>query len=211
MPLDFESEREVERLLALANLQRMRGQWTEAEETLAKALAIAPGDVTLREMLGDVLAECGKLDQALAEYHAGLQSSPGKASLEKKHAKMVLAIGEKEHEKALAKDMLENPAKYNLRRRKPGTALLIALVPGLGQIYNGEYVKGGVISGMVLLFFIAMAAMQTPYPSTTYSITDLLHFTNPLVLLVGFLAFIAYIYGLIDAPITADKSRKDAK
>lgn len=207
-----EQEREIERLTAAANLQRMRGQWTDAEDACRKALSIAPNDVVVREMLGDILHECGKLDLALSEYRTALDAAPGKASLETKYAKVTLEIAERERERAIAEDMLRNPRKYTVRERSPVIALLWAvIVPGLGQFYNGDLIKAGVIFGSFLLFVIAYATLQPSYPHHISSLHMFLVFTSPVVLVIGILAGIAYIYGLIDAPIMADKSNKAAK
>ena len=208
--LSYEQEREIERLLALANLQRMRGQWTDAEDTCRKALSIAPEDVGIRERLGDILYECGKLDMALNEYRIALEIAPGKPSLETKFAKVTLEIAERERERAIAQDMIQNPRKYTVRTRNPALAFVwSAIVPGLGQLYNGELVKAGILFGVLLLFLIAAAFQR--YPQNIDSIQEFLYFTSPVVLVLGFLAVIAYIYGLVDAPLSAGKSSKAAR
>jgi len=189
----------------------MRGQWTDAEDTCRQALGIDPNDVTIRELLADILHECGKLDMALSEYRAALEIAPGKPSLETRFAKVTLEIAEREREKALAQDMLMNPHKYVGRERSPLWAFLSsAIVPGLGQLYNGDMVKAGIIFGVFLLFIVLYGAVQR-YPRGIDNIGQFLYFTNPFVLVLGILAVIAYIYGLMDALFTADKSTKAAK
>lgn len=207
--LNHEQEREVEHLLVTANLQRMRGQLADAEDTCRKVLNIAPKDMKTRELLGDILVECGKLDTALVEYRSALESAPGVPSLEKKFAKVTLDIAERERQKSVARDMLENPRKYTTRARKPGMALLLAMVPGLGQFYNHEFVKGGIIFGAFLLFMLAWAVSIAITPMrSVHSLQEFLYSIPSLVMLLGFLAFAAYVYGLIDAPLTAGKSSK---
>ena len=210
--LSYEQEREVERLLRTANLQRLRGQWIDAEDACREALSIAPKDADIREMLGDILHECGKLDMALAEYRSALEICPEKVSLEMKFAKVTLEIGERERERAIAQDMIENPQRYTVRERSPVMALIwSAIVPGLGQFYNGELIKAGVIWAVLLLSAIAWATLQQPYPPNIDSVQMFLIFTNPFVLVLSVLTALAYLYGLIDAPITADKSTKAAR
>lgn len=208
--LTIEQEQEVERLVALAHLQRMRGQIRDAEDTCRKALEISPNDVTIREELGDILHEEGKLDLALAEYRAALTISPGAESLEKKFAKVTLDIGEAEHEKMLAEDMIRNPRRYGARPRNPVIAMVSGIVPGLGQLYNGQVVKAGIIFGAVLLFIIAFALFQH-YPKGIQTTAQFFYFTDPLVMVLGILAAMAYIYGVIDAPLTADRLNKAVK
>lgn len=206
----YEREREAERLLAAANLHRMRGQFAEAEEKCKQALSIMPNDPVIHEMLGDLLHESGKLDAALAEYRAALDLAPGKPSAETKFAKVTLEIAEREREKALAKDMLENPHKYTSRQKNPGRALLFALIPGLGQFYNGDMVKALIIWGAFLLFFISWA-IPHQYPRGIRTVGEFIYHTHPVVLLFGIIAFMAYIYGIVDAPISAGKSSKAPK
>jgi len=210
--LSYEQQQAVSRLLATANLQRMRDQWADAEDACRKALTIAPKDVKVREMLGDILHECGKLDMALSEYRTALGIAPGKPSIETKFARVTLEIGERERQRLIAEDMLRNPQKYTARERSPVMALIWGVVvPGLGQFYNGEILKAAVIFGTFLLFIIAAVALQPPYPPNIRDIQTFLIFTDPFVLVLGLLAALAYIYGLIDAPITADKSTKAAR
>lgn len=205
--LTYEQEQEVNKLLTLANVQRMRGQWVEAEDTCRKALSINPRDVTIREMLGDILNDSGKLDMALSEYRTAMEQAPDRVSLEKKYAKVVLDIAEREREKALAQDMIENPHKYTVRKRSAGMAFIwSALVPGLGQFYNGEMVKALVVFGATVLFFISYALLQGSYPPGVTDIWSLIGSTNSAVLVFGIMALIAYIYGVIDAPIVAGKA-----
>jgi len=208
----FDRERELARLLAKANLHRLRGQPLEAEDTCRQALQLNPEDVLIREMLGDALSDAGKLKAALAEYRTALDHAPGKESLEKKFAKVTLGIADQEREKTMAQDMMLNPHKYAPRERSPVVAFISSVVPGLGQLYNGEIVKAAVIFGTFLLFILSYAFLQRGYPAG--SITDLssfLYFTSPVVQMTGLVFIIAYLYGLVDAPITAGKTvRKPA-
>jgi len=206
--LTFEQEQEIERLMALAHLQRMRGQIRDAEDTCRTALEISQRDVKIHEMLGDILYDEGKLDRALAEYRDALVISPGCEQLEKKFAKVTLDIGEAERVKQLAEDMIRNPRKYGTRRRSPALAVISsAVVPGLGQLYNGQLFKAVVMFGAVLLFMVAYALFQH-YPRGIQTTAEFLYYTDPIVMVLGILAIMAYIYGLIDAPITADKMTK---
>lgn len=202
----YERERELERLLAQANLHRLRGQLLEAEDTCRKAIELNPGDVIIREMLGDVLNDAGKLRAALAEYRTALDYAPGKDSLEKKFAKATLELADREREKVMAQDMMLNPQKYAPRERNQAIAFFSAFVPGLGQLYNGEIVKAAVIFGTFLLFVLSYALLQQPYPEGIDNLQAFLYVTNPLVQMTAVIFIIAYIYGLIDAPITAGKT-----
>jgi len=200
----------VERLMRAANLHRMRDRLADAENAFREALSISPKDVSLRETLGDILRERGKLDAALTEYRAAVEIAPENPSLETKFAKVTLEIAERERQKAIVQDMLENPRKYAVRRRSPLKAVLFALVPGLGQFYNGDLVKALVIWGVLVLFFISWA-IPHHYPKGISTVGQFLYFTNPLVLMLGVLFVIAYLYSLIDAVVVAEKSGRTTK
>lgn len=175
------------------------------------ALAIVPNDVALHEMLADILRDCGKLDAALEEFKTAMKLAPANASLETKYATTTLEIAERERERAIAEDMIANPQKYTKRERSPIMAMVLAsVVPGLGQFYNGEMNKGVVILSSFLVFLISFAALRS-YPRGITTIAEFLSLTNPFVLILGVLAFIAYVYGLIDAPVRAEKSNKAAQ
>ncbi|MHB0999956.1 MAG: DUF5683 domain-containing protein [Armatimonadota bacterium] len=204
--LSYQQQQDLDRLLALANVQRLRSQFVDAEDTCRKALEIAPEDVQIREMLADILQERGMIDDALKEYKAAMELAPGKASLETKYAKLIIEIAERERDRAIAQDMINNPRKYTTRKRNAGLAMLCsAIVPGLGQFYNGEMIKAGVIFGVFLLFVGIWASLQTGY-NNIGSMQDLISTTSPIVLILGFIAGFVYIYGIFDAAIMAGKS-----
>lgn len=203
-----ELEAELDKLLLRVRIELRRGNFSEAEKASRAALAIVPDAPDAHEALGDILREQGKLEEAVAEYKIAMGGGGDRPSAETRFAETVLAIEERAHAKALAQDMLENPHLYVTRSKKPGLAMLLSLCcPGLGQLYNGEFVKAGVVFGTFLLFMISIPLLQH-YPPTVGSVQDLIQNTNPVVSILGFISAAAYIYGAIDAPSTADKSSK---
>lgn len=210
--LSIEQEQALNRCLSMANLQRVRGQLADAEDSCRKAIEMAPNDASIREMLGDILYECGKLDAALVEFKGALQIVPGKESLEKKFARVTLDIGEREYQKALAEDMVNNPKQYQMgRKRSAGMAILCSmLVPGLGQLYRREYVKAAVIFGVTMLLFpLVLALTQFMNPGGYHSIRDFVFDFK--VLLFGALAVLTYIYGVIDAASQPKGSKRSSE
>ena len=96
-------DRERDRLLTLANVQRMRGQTREAGETLDQALAFSdpdagPGtraaDAPIHEMRGDLLAANGEDKKARDAYDAAHKLDPTRASAERKYAQMTLRLAD---------------------------------------------------------------------------------------------------------------------
>jgi len=192
-----------------ATVQRMRGQWRDAETTCRKALEISPKDVSALDMLAGILAELGKVDEAVSTIKSAMELSPGNAALETKYARLVLQKGEQSYMASLAQDMLEHPRKYSAYKRKPSVALLGAiLTPGLGQVYNQQFTKAGIIFGTFLMLILSYVIFQPAYPSVS-SLADLLRFTHPFVQLMGVICTITYIYGIVDAVVTAGKDSED--
>lgn len=205
--LSYEQEQEIDKLLISANLHRMRGQLTDAEQDCRKAISISPKDAVIREMLGDILYEAGKLDAAQSEYRTAMEMAPRRASAETKYAKVTLEIAEREREKAIAREIIENPHKYLGHKRRPAFAILSAVIPGLGQFYNGDLTKALVIWGVMILFFLSWA-LPHHYPKGVRTVQEFIYYTNPAVLVLGILFIMVYFYGLIDAAVTADKRWK---
>lgn len=201
--LTSEQLKELEQLLRVAHLMSMRSQWKEAEESCRKALAISPGDADIYEMLGDVLRERGKPDEAIEQFKTAMQLAPGKASPEEKYAKVVLAKSEAEREKAIALEMIENPQKYPVRQKNPAVAFILSSVfPGLGQFYNGDIVKAGVLFALWMISLCAAAA-------SIGNLATLMN--NPVTLVLGFVSLMIQLYAMVDAPLVAYKLTKKAK
>jgi hypothetical protein len=88
------------------------------------------------------------------------------------------------------------PLKYrNIHKRSPVLACFLSLyITGLGQVYNKQVLKGGVLFGVTVISFGA---------AEVYHANHVLHPDDGITvaLLVPF--FAAYVYSAIDAPVTA--------
>jgi tetratricopeptide (TPR) repeat protein len=208
--LSPQQEAELRNLLTAANLSRMRGKWLEAEDTYRKAVSMSPRDIRIRSMLIDVLVELGKTELAISEAKAAMQIAPGNAQIETKYAKLVLERGEAAYQMAMAQDMLENPHKYVDRAKNPSIALLCAVF-GLGQLYNHEFVKAGIIIGTILLFTISFFVLLPPAALRASSVAGMLATLNPFVEVLGAAALVAWIYGIVDALVTSNKGDDEPK
>jgi len=134
---------EVKQLLTQANLARVRGNWAQAESLLQQVLGVTPGNPEALELLGDACYQQGKGSQAINYYRQAHQRNPGKLSLEDKIGRASLLIARQEAMLAAPELFLEEGAR---RQRKPALAALFSFVlPGLGQLYNGERLKGALL------------------------------------------------------------------
>lgn len=206
-----EQQLELDNLLRQANVQRMRGQWRDAETSCRNALVISPNDVGANDMLVDILIELGKTDDAITQVKAAMALTPGNAKLETKYAKLVLEKGELNYQTALAQDMLEHPHKYTGGyARKPWLAVLLAMVfPGLGQLYNQELVKAGILASTFIVLMLFYVFFQPKYPSSISSMNDFIRMTNPVVMVLGIICLAAYVYGIVDALVVSGKNGAD--
>lgn len=216
-PEDIRRKASIDRVLSKANVHRMRGAYLEAEDAYREALSIDESRVDVQELVADMIYARGQLDSALAAYKKVLEMEPSRASAETKYAKVALEIGEREYQKRLAQEMLENPRKSAPPARSWLLALIAsALLPGSGQMYVGEYKKGAIILGAFLLSILVLAldpvstgnllkwfgALFNPTVSTGN-----LPIGGITICFVGMMGFL-YIYAVIDGPASASKAEE---
>jgi hypothetical protein len=166
---EAERVRERERLLTLANLQRMRGQLADARKSIQSALALSEGMpprevAPIHELLGDVLRSEDRWEEAQKAYETAFALDSERAGAEKKFAEATLRLAEA---KAIASGSMLGIASEDFDagafgggvrgKRNPGLAFILSLfVPGFGQLFNGELVKGGICLGIFVLGLTAM-------------------------------------------------------
>lgn len=132
----------LDRLLAEA-FQRIRlERYEEATAKIAEAKALAPDHPLVVEMEGDLAFARRRFREAEALYRRAHELDPGNAKIEEKFATAILKIHEPE---LLLHDIPDDvDLIWGKRRPRPpfSSALLSLLFPGVGQLYNGEVVKG---------------------------------------------------------------------
>ncbi|GMV36173.1 MAG: hypothetical protein AMXMBFR61_06810 [Fimbriimonadales bacterium] len=212
-PLSPKSE-ELEKVLRQAHLHKMRQEKARALELITRATEMAPEDPDTWELMGDMLADLGRFEEAQTAYKKCLELVPNRVSVEKKHARAVFYQSEKSYERARMEQIMsgEVPVEVSLVPRKPGLALMMGLVlPSSAQFYNGQFLKGAIIltvlvvlSAVLLLNpgFVSAASgfvhliAARPEPETTQALSF------P-ILLTGFLWLIVYIYSIVDGIIVS--------
>jgi tetratricopeptide (TPR) repeat protein len=206
-----EAQSQVEQLLRDAYIQRMRQQFAVAETLCRRALELSPEDVQGLELLGDLLQEKGSTDGALEQYRKALEVQPGKVSLEDKVARLVLVKAEEERERIEAELLLNSPRNPKHKKRNQTVAILCSLVcPGLGQAFNGQWVKAGLflVAGIACLAVGGMDAMKMllamagPLPRGEQP--------NGMLAAVGMLGGLIWLASLLDASAQAGKSAKNS-
>jgi tetratricopeptide (TPR) repeat protein len=199
------SQEKLDALLRQANVLRMRGQTAEAEERCRAVLELAAEEPTALEMVGDLLRGRGQLDAAADHYRRAAAAAPDRPSPEKKVAEVALEIAERQRQRDEATLLLTTPAAPSQPRRNVMFAFLLSGVfPGLGQFYNHEPVKGGllVLGNLICLgvggeaLFRLMITVATAHASGT---------VDQFGAWAGFLGLVLWLYAVIDAVVTAQK------
>jgi len=142
-------ERECDRLLSRANVQRMRAQIIDARKTLDEALVRSEGlpgkhVSPIYEMIGDMAAAEERWEQAANAYEMAHRLDPARLTAEKKFGEMAIRLADETAMASLAQDDTMAELAHSARgKRNPGIALILSLVvPGFGQFYNGDFLKG---------------------------------------------------------------------
>ena len=208
----------VERHLTQANVFRVRGLLEDAIQEVHRALDLVPTDAGAHELLGDLLMDTGDSEGATEEYREALRLAPDRGKLEEKLGVAILAaqglnIPEGHHE-----SVLPLAADDPMVKRRPVIAAFSSMIlPGLGQCYNGEYLKGGLIFLGVSLGIALMWASLRELFAAAFSHSTNSYFylqrefqswgTGRLlwVLFWGLESVGCWTYSLIDAPLVATR------
>lgn len=195
---------EVERLLTQANVERVRGNFLTARRLLEQALQKAPERADIHELLGDVYKAVGDLSTALECYKKARELDPTRRSVEEKFASTLLEI----NPPAVPEEVPFLPKNPTL------AVILSALLPGAGQVYNEQWLKGIAMGTVALLSLGYFLQFYHQIRSTTVmptlsqvqqhmeqaSVGEIL-----LLLLAGLLAFCMWTWSILDAYKTARK------
>jgi tetratricopeptide (TPR) repeat protein len=187
-----EEEREqADRLLTMANLARRRGNYVEAEQRCREAVEKNPSDASALELYGDILQAIGRVDDAVLAYDRARELDPNRPSAERKYADLVLQQNRS----------IELLSEEYIPRNPMVAVLMSSLLPGAGQMYNGQPVKGLLIAvGMLICVFVL--------GWTDYGLMAGLTFISPPLVFFLLLAGAIYIYAVVDANVNARKGRR---
>ncbi len=219
-PTLSEIQNRIRELLGRATLLRARGQHQQAFQLAQQALDLDERSWEAHELAGDLQLDMGRGEQALQSYRRARELNESRGVLEEKMGRAALARAASLRTANLSEALLEGMARPSGPRRKPGFAALLSLIiPGLGQLYNGEIVKGFVMAGLfIVLFGLTITAIRglvaaSPFSSqgvlygprvdATRLLSELFSGINAawVLLLVG-----VWIYSIADAGIRASRT-----
>jgi hypothetical protein len=212
-------ERELERLLTAANLNRVRAQLREARKTLDQALVIAEAispkaAAPVHEQIGDMLAAEERWPEAKERYETALKLSHNdRPSAERKLGEVTVHLSDLAAFERLGGELQGEDIADILRtprggKRNAGIAMLASLIPGFGQFYCGAFIKGAILLGIFItaLLVISLAPEKSSYLEMVFGTVMMktVKGSFPAYLHVcGFAAFASWLYSLVDAPFTA--------
>ncbi|HEY3396039.1 MAG TPA: hypothetical protein VGM19_00120 [Armatimonadota bacterium] len=102
----------------------------------------APESTTAHELHGDVLLAQGDRKAAREAYHHSVELEPANADAERKYAELSLALHQNEFDReALLAGDLER-FRGAPHKEPAAAAFRSLLIPGLGQLYNGDFELG---------------------------------------------------------------------
>jgi len=200
----------VRQLLGQATLARTRGQQGRgaagASPLLRQALQLTQEALRLDdqsweayELQGDVLMDLGRAQEGLASYRRARELHPDRMALEDKLARAALRTAARGHMLAQADLILAGKGRGGEGKRRSAYAALFSLMPGLGQLYNGQLLKGAVI-GVLMIACVALASQQLDVSSFR---TSMLGGVSPVWVVV---IALLWVYAVVDAIVYASRS-----
>jgi TM2 domain-containing membrane protein YozV len=203
----------LDRLLSEMHIRIRQGKLDEIAERLAKAKALAPDHAEVLEIEGDVAFAKGRFIKAELIYKQAWDADRKNARLEEKYATAVVKARVPDF---YAQQLGDDSFWSNRVPRKPIVSTLqSALLPGLGQLYNGDWFKGLVVIGFYLLgsfaqfraiYYPINAFLKNHQVSTFFSSVfgTLLHDSQ---LLMTFMLLALWFYAVIDAYLVARSTK----
>lgn len=198
----------LERLLWEARSRIKQARYAEARERLEKARESA-GDksVLVIELEGDLAFAQGRFLTAERLYKEAFALNPKNLKLEEKYATALLKM----HEPELSPlRKLDDSFWSNRVPRNPVvSAIQSAIFPGLGQLHNGEWLKGLIMMLVTIFIFLAQLRIYifAFYDNRAGSTSPFTMAFGELFRGVGIVLMVCYallwLYAVIDAVIIA--------
>lgn len=211
---DLLRQEKVGALVMGARRALRRGDKVTAKSELQKALKLDVNDCAALELLGEFYMAEGEQEKAIEVLEKGHKLYPKHAAFEKNIALCILDLEEMKRGKGQAAT-LGAPDPDAWMDRKPFYAAVFSVVPGGGQVYNGDNISAAIIFGIWLVtsmlwyFPLTNAMSQLPH-STPHTWSMALAQMSGFMRGVFWMAFAINIgvgvYALIDAIVGANKA-----
>ena len=210
-PITPDVRQQIRDLMGRATLSRVRGNAAEALQLAQQALVLHEPNAEVHEFIGDALMELKRGADALGSYRRARELNPHRVELEDKLGRAAIQRAARDDAFAYSTALLEGRVKPE-PKRNPGYAAIFSIaMPGLGQLYNGQFGKGLIIVAAFLLL-----ATLSAYSMLNQSATSGMGMFGPtspslLTILGGSAVWVIplaliYIYAVVDAVVYAGKS-----
>jgi TM2 domain-containing membrane protein YozV len=156
-------QEKVGALVMAARRALRRGDKVTAKTELQKALKMDVNDCGALELLGEFYMAEGEQEKAIEVLEKGHKLYPKHAAFEKNIALCILDLEEMKRGKTQAATLNgEDPDAW--MDRKPLYAAVFSIIPGAGQVYNGDNISAAIIFGIwlvtsILWYSLLMNAM----------------------------------------------------
>jgi tetratricopeptide (TPR) repeat protein len=219
-PTASEIQLRIRELLGRATLLRARGDRQQALKLAQEAAALDDESWEAHELIGDLLLDLDRAHHALESYRRAREIARHRPTLEEKIGRAAIARAAKMRSAELSQALLRDKARLASPPRKPAYAALFSFfVPGLGQVYNGELLKGFVLVVAYLVLFALggitfrshvaarppspMGSLYAPQVDVAAFFSAL--FSGPSAIWFGLLV-VVWIYSIADAAIRAGRT-----
>lgn len=216
----METRQKLRELLGRATLLRVRGEHEKALEIAYEAVGIDHENWEAHELLGDLLVSVNRPEQALESYGRARELNRSRVALEDKIARAALKRAARLSAVALSQAYLDGTAKSDTVKRNPAYAALFSLLlPGLGQVYNGQLVKGmAMLFTFTLCFALSVLAVLRDFAARSPGPQGILYgpridtsvilsalFTGVTAIWVVLLLAL-WVYSVVDAAVRAGRT-----
>lgn len=167
-PLDPVAD-EIESTLRKAQIIRRSGNTVGADALIQGVIDRYPEHPEALVLMAEILEQQGKLTEARDLLAKAMEGEARSVTLERKHADLVLKTATRDQ---MAAALLHGDFGSMLHpegvRRSPGTAAFFSmLMPGFGQLYNMDYIKGGIFALLAVLGWVGVLQFGTSGKAVT--------------------------------------------
>ena len=210
-PLSPDTRQKIRELMGRATLARVRGDHQQALQLAQEALTLHERNYEVHEFIGDMLMHLRRGADALNSFKRARELNPSRVELEDKVARAAIQRAAVMDNMAHLQAVLEGRAPQEPKRSAAIAAIASLLLPGLGQLYNGEFGKGlGLVAAFLAFALPGIFMVLRQVAISPAAARDYLSLLRGSVLWLVPLALI-YLYAIADAVVRAGRTASSDK
>jgi len=210
------------RVLGDAAIKIRRGQLAQARVDVEAVIENRPRSAAAYEALADIETALGQIPAADEALRKAVEIEPGRPTAEAKLAHLALRGLEasRRYQRPEGAPLRDLSAPIPGQNRRMLSILASVLMPGLGQLVNGDYLVGGglVLATIVSIFMMTSGVdihgLQSTLNQDMAAVSDSTKAVPPApqigwsFWLGALIATLAWLYSLVDAAILASRRSK---